>query len=72
MNKLKGFSLVELMVAMVIGLILMAGILQIFISNKRGLEITQDVGVLQENGRISTSLIAEALRMADHWGGGRW
>ncbi len=69
MNRQLGLSLIELMVAMALSLILMAGVIQIFISNKQAFDITQDLSEMQENGRVGLSFISESLRMADHWGG---
>jgi len=69
MNKNQGFSLVELMIAMGLSLILMLGILEVFNSHKQSFELIQGSNELQENGRVSGALIAESLRMADHWAG---
>lgn len=54
-NKNKGFSLIELMVAMVIGLIILLGLVQVF-SASSSLNRTQTgLAVLQENGRYAIS-----------------
>ena len=47
----QGFSMVELMVALVISLILMGGISQIFLSSKKSFTIQDTLGRQQENGR---------------------
>jgi len=69
MNRYQGFSLVELMIAMGLSLILMMGILEVFNTNKQSFELIHDSHELQENGRVAGALIAESLRMADHWAG---
>lgn len=69
MNRSQGFSLVELMIAMGLSLILMMGILEIFNSQKQSFELIHSSNELQENARVSGSLIAESVRMADHWAG---
>jgi len=69
MNKYQGFSLVELMIAMGLSLVLMVGILEAFNSHKKSYDLIQSSNELQENGRVSGALIAESLRMADHWAG---
>jgi type IV pilus assembly protein PilW len=69
MNKCQGFSLVELMIAMGLSLILMMGILELFNNQKQSFEFIHSSNELQENGRVSGALIAESLRMADHWAG---
>jgi type IV pilus assembly protein PilW len=67
-GKQKGYTLVELMVAMVIGLILTAGILQLFVSNKQTYRVTENMSRLQENGRFAMFFLANDIRMADYWG----
>lgn len=65
----RGFSLVELMIALTLSIILLAGVIEIFLSNKKAFEITTDLGVLQESGRIGSAVMSESIRMAGHWGG---
>ena len=64
-----GFSLVELMVAMVITLILLAGIGQIFLSSKKSFNIQDSLSRMQENGRYAMANIIQDLRRAGYWGG---
>ena len=64
-----GFSMVELMVAMVITLILLAGIGQIFLSSKKSYTIQDTLGRMQENGRYATETLVTDLRRAGYWGG---
>ena len=63
-----GFTLVEIMVAMVIGLILMAGTIQIFIGNKQTYRNTEASSRLQENARFAINRLTKDLRMAGFWG----
>ncbi len=65
----RGFSMVELMVAMVITLILMAGVSQIFLGSKKSYTIQESLGRLQENGRYAMEVITTDLRRAGYWGG---
>lgn len=64
-----GITLVEMMVAMVVGLILLVGIVQLFISNKQAYRIQEGANVLNENARYVMNQMQFDLRMADHWGG---
>lgn len=64
-----GMSLVELMVASTIGIILMAGLIQIFTANKYSYQLQESLNGIQENGRYAMNSISRSLRMADHWGG---
>lgn len=65
----RGMSLVEIMVAMTLGLILTTGVIQLFVSNKRAYEVQTATNGMQENGRYAMKLLTDALRAADHWGG---
>ena len=63
-TKQQGLSLVELMIAMVIGLILMAGISQVLLSGKRSFNTQSGTGTLQENGRFAMYYLQRDIRMA--------
>jgi type IV pilus assembly protein PilW len=65
----RGFSVVELMIALVITLILLGGISQIFLSSKKSFTIQDTLGRLQENGRFAVDMITADLRRAGYWGG---
>ncbi|GHG02474.1 PilW family protein [Thalassotalea marina] len=67
-KKLAGFSMVELMVAMALGLFLVAGILSVFVDVRSTTEETSGYGELQENGRFALSLISDDLLRQDFWG----
>jgi len=63
-----GFTLVEVMIAMLLSLILLGGVVQVSSSTKAGYRINEAVAQLQENGRFSTEIMARDIRMADFWG----
>ena len=65
----RGFSLVELMVALVITLILLAGIGQIFLSSKKSYTLQDSLARIQETGRYAMEMLAQDLRRAGYWGG---
>ncbi|MEW5755175.1 MAG: PilW family protein [Pseudomonadota bacterium] len=67
-GKQKGLSLIELMVAVTIGLILLAGVIQIFTSNKQTYRVQAAMARVQENGRLAMQLLSQDIRMADFWG----
>jgi type IV pilus assembly protein PilW len=69
MHASRGFSLIELMIALVITLILLAGIGQIFVSSKKSFTIQDSLARQQENGRYAIELIAQDLRRAGYFGG---
>ena len=64
----RGFSLVEMMIAMVIGLILIAGVIQIFISSKQSYRVQDSMGRLQENARFAMDFLSREVRMAGFTG----
>ena len=63
-----GMSLVELLVATTIGLILLGGIYQVFISSDTGYRYNEQLARLQENGRFVLELMTRDGRMAGYWG----
>ena len=63
-----GLSLVEFMVASLIGLILTLGLVQIFVSNRQTFDTTMASAYVQETGRIATQMLSQAIRNADYWG----
>ena len=60
----KGFSLVELMVALVLGLVIVGGVINIFLSNQQAFRTNDQLGRLQENARISFEQMAREIRQA--------
>lgn len=63
-----GLSLIELMVALVIGLILTAGIIQLFVGSKQTYRFQEALSRLQENGRFATETLNYDVRMAGNMG----
>ena len=59
-----GFSLVELMVAMLISLLLGAAAISVFLSNKRIYTATEGLGRIQESARIAFELMSRDIRGA--------
>jgi type IV pilus assembly protein PilW len=59
-----GFSLVELMTAMLLSLMLMAATISVFVGNKRVYDATEGSGRIQENARIAFELMARDIREA--------
>jgi type IV pilus assembly protein PilW len=63
-----GLTLVELMVALVLGLLLMAGVLQLFAANKQSFRLTEELSRMQEGARYATNLLERSIRMAGYLG----
>jgi type IV pilus assembly protein PilW len=63
-SKQRGFSLVELMVALLLGTLITAAAVQMFITNQRSFRLQQTMSEVQETGRFAAELISKELRMA--------
>lgn len=59
-----GLTLVELMIAMLLGSIMVAGAVQIFSSNVQAFRLQQVVSSVQESGRLAMEMIQADLRRA--------
>lgn len=64
----QGFNLIELMVAMVIGVFLVAGALRVYTQSQAALIISEQAARLQENARYALQIIERDVRAADLWG----
>lgn len=65
----RGFSLVELMVALVLGLIVIAGLIEVLMATRKGFQLQQSSSYLQQNIRFASERIGWSLHMAGFWGG---
>jgi type IV pilus assembly protein PilW len=61
-----GLSLVELMVALVLGLVLMTGIIQVFLSSRQTYTANEAMARMQENGRFALEFISRSARNAGY------
>ena len=59
-----GLSLVELLVAMVLGLFLIGGILNLFLSNRESFRVNENLSRMQENGRAAFDVMSRSVREA--------
>ncbi|GMQ96710.1 MAG: PilW family protein [Gammaproteobacteria bacterium] len=64
----RGLTLIEVMIALTIGLFLMVGTITMFISNKRTYTEQDQMSRLQENARFAMALIISDLRISGHVG----
>lgn len=61
-----GFSIVELMIALMLGLILLGGVLQVFLSSRQTYSANEAMSRMQENGRFALEFIARSARLAGY------
>lgn len=69
MKAQKGFTLVELMVALLLGLILSGAALQLFMTNQRTFSLQQALSGLEEDGHMILRYIAGDIRNAGRGNG---
>lgn len=62
----RGFSLIELLIATLIGLIVLAGVGSIFVGSKRGFSTQEGMGQVQESGRFLNYLMFPYVRLAGY------
>ena len=65
-NPQRGLTLVEIMVAMAISLVLLAGIIQIFLGSKQAYRVQDGLARLQENGRFAMEFMGRSIREAGY------
>jgi type IV pilus assembly protein PilW len=64
----RGWTLVELLIAMTLSLLVIAGIGQIYLAAKRSYEIQNSLARLQDVGRYVTDLLTHDIHNAGYWG----
>ncbi|MEX0618380.1 MAG: PilW family protein [Pseudohongiellaceae bacterium] len=67
-HRQSGFTLIELMVAMGLGLTLVAGTIVIFVQNNRSAVQDEEISRILENGRFVVRQIGRELAMSGFWG----
>lgn len=63
-----GISLIELMVALVLGLFLIFGAVTVYNQSRNTYRTTESLARLQEVGRLALDVIESDVRMANYWG----
>ncbi|MGB5146970.1 MAG: prepilin-type N-terminal cleavage/methylation domain-containing protein, partial [Porticoccaceae bacterium] len=64
-----GFSLVELMIALLLGLLLMSGIIAVYLEGKNNFVQDEAISRVQENGRFALRLLSREIAMGGFYGG---
>lgn len=67
-SKQRGMSLVEIMVALTISLLLLAGVIQIFLSSKQTYNMQEGLSRLQESARFAVDRLAHDASTSGHMG----
>ena len=69
LSRQRGVSMVELMVAMALGVFLLFALIEILINGKQSFGSANHLSRLQENGRIATNLLVSDMKRAGYMGG---
>lgn len=64
----RGINLIEIMVAMTIGLFLVLGATTLYVNSKKSSDVDDDIALLQETARYAMSVIETDIRQANYWG----
>ncbi|SER12557.1 type IV pilus assembly protein PilW [Amphritea atlantica] len=64
----KGFSLIELMIALVLGLFIIGGVLAVFIGSSASFNSNESLSRVQEDGRFALEILTEDLRNVGYKG----
>lgn len=59
-----GFTLIELMIAMILGLVVIAGVASVFLAGQQSFRTNDALGEVQDNSRLAFELMARDMRMA--------
>jgi type IV pilus assembly protein PilW len=66
--RLAGFTLVELLIALLLGLVLVAAVVQVFGAGSRSYAVAMSQARMVENARVALELMAQAARAAGYLG----
>lgn len=67
-NRQRGISLIELMIASVISILIISSVLTIYINSQHSSRTQSLTRQIQENGRYAIQILAEDIRMAKYYG----
>jgi len=65
---MRGVSLVELLVAVAIGMVLIAGALAVFVDSRQTARVTRSLARIEEHGLFAADEISRSLELAGYWG----
>lgn len=62
-----GFSLIEIMIALLIGAFILGGLIKLFVNSHKTSRMQENLSRLQENGRFAMEYLSRDIRMAGYW-----
>ena len=67
-KKQQGMTLIEIMIALLLGSVMITGVIQIFSNTKRTYRMQENMSRLQENGRFAMSFLTQDIRKLGYFG----
>ncbi len=67
-SRQQGLSLVELMIAITLGLVLSAAVIQVFLASRSSYRVQESLSLIQESARFAMDYIGREVRMAGYMG----
>ncbi|HIB83619.1 MAG TPA: prepilin-type N-terminal cleavage/methylation domain-containing protein [Chromatiaceae bacterium] len=67
-HRSRGFTLIEIMIAMIIGLVLIGGVIQVFLGQRASHKTQEALSRLQENARFALSVLVKEISKSGHMG----
>jgi len=67
-QKHSGFGLVELMIAITLGILLSSAVIQVFLATNSSSKVQDSLAEIQENARFTMRILAKEIRMAGYMG----
>lgn len=64
----RGVSLIELLVALTIGIVIVLGATQVYVDSRNAYGVNETASRLQESARFAISVIEPDIRLANYWG----
>lgn len=62
----KGFSIIELLIASLLGLILLGGVIQLFLGSNQNYSLQDDLATLQEDGRFGMMFLEHQIQLGGY------
>ncbi len=67
-STVRGVSLIELMIALLIGSLLILGLVQVFSASRTAYQLSEGMSRVQENGRFALDFLQRDIRLGGHFG----
>ncbi len=64
----KGYSLIELLISMVIGSVMLAGVLNVYVNSNNAFQVSSSLNTLVSDGRFATHLIRQDVQLSGSFG----